>query len=222
MTPTFFDNGKSIEHPLELKFNAPAWDILSAIERGFRAQVDVKGKLAEWFLYKQLVELKDRGIIEAVTWHDADGKPDFDVVIEGRTIRIECKNVRSGKNPKGYQGNYRVEIQKTRNQLTGGPARGYKVDEFEILAACLFNQNGIWEYVFVQATRLERRPEFPDYLVIMQPVPPQRSEGPRAARARISAITRKYESCLLGEPRRTRLDQSALFKKKGPRSPGHR
>ena len=30
---------------------------LSAIERGFRAQVDVKGKLAEWFLYKQLVEL---------------------------------------------------------------------------------------------------------------------------------------------------------------------
>ena len=172
MPPRFVDGGKVIEHPLELKFNAPGWDILSAIERGFRAQVDVKGKLAEWFLYKQLVELKDRGVIAAVTWHDADGRPDFDIMIGGSTIRMECKNVRSGPNPKGYKGDFRVEIQKTRNQLTGGPARGYKADEFEVLAACLFNQNGKWEYVFVQATQLARRPNFPDYLVIMQPVPP--------------------------------------------------
>ena len=120
MPPTFTDDGQTIQHPLELKFNAPGWDILWAIEHGFRAQVDVKGKLAEWFLYKQLVELKDRGVIEAVTWHDADGRPDFDIMIGGRTIRMECKNVRSGPNPKGYQGDFRVEIQKTRNQLTGG------------------------------------------------------------------------------------------------------
>jgi len=173
MPPTFTEDGRTIQHPLELRFNASGWDILSAIERGFRAQVDVKGKLAEWFLYKQLVELRDSSVIENVTWYDIDGRPDFDIVIRGRTIRMECKNVRSGESPKSYQGDFRVEIQKTRNQLTGGPARGYRVDEFEVLAACLFNQAGTWDYVFIEASRLARRAAFPDYLVIMQPVPPR-------------------------------------------------
>jgi hypothetical protein len=120
MPPTFTDDGQTVQHPLELKFNAAGWDILCAIEQGFRAQVDVKGKLAEWFLYKQLKELKSRGVIEDVIWHDTNGRPDFDIMIGGRTIRMECKNVRSGANPKGYQGDFRVEIQKTRNQLVGG------------------------------------------------------------------------------------------------------
>ena len=173
MPPTFVLNGETVQHPLELRFNASGWDILCAIERGFRAQVDVKGKLAEWFLYKQLVELKDTGVIENVTWYDIDGRPDFDIVIGGRTIRMECKNVRSGESPKSYGEDFRVEIQKTRNQLTGGPARGYKVDEFEVLAACLFNQAATWDYVFVEAGRLARRAKFPDYLTIMQPVPPR-------------------------------------------------
>ena len=173
MPPTFTDHGQTIQHPLELKFNATGWDILCAIEQGFRAQVDVKGKLAEWFLYKQLKELKSRGVIEDVIWHDTNGRPDFDIMIGGRTIRMECKNVRSGANPKGYQGDFRVEIQKTRNQLVGGVSlRGYRADDFEVLAACLFNQTGTWDYVFVESGRLARRPNFPDYLVIMQPVPP--------------------------------------------------
>jgi len=64
------------------------------------------------------------------------------------------------------------EIQKTRNRLTGGPARGYKIDEFEILAACLFNQNGKWDFLFIPTDKLQRRAEHPDYLTIMQPVPP--------------------------------------------------
>jgi len=172
MPPTFVDNGLTVQHPLELKFNAPAWDILSAIEQGSRAQVDVKGKLAEWFLFKQLNELKGRGVIDTVNWYDTFGRPDFDVVVRGRAIVMECKNIRSGKMPKKIGDNYRVEVQKTRNQLTGGPARGYKVDEFEILAVCLFNQTGQWEYLFVMSSQLERRVEHPDYLVIMQTVPP--------------------------------------------------
>jgi hypothetical protein len=67
---------------------------------------------------------------------------------------------------------WRVEIQKTRNQLTGGPARGYKNDEFEILAVCLFNQNGKWEFLFIPTDKLQTRPDFPEYLTIMQPVRP--------------------------------------------------
>ena len=69
MPPTFTDDGQTVQHPLELKFNATGWDILCAIEQGFRAQVDVKGKLAEWFLYKQLKELKSRGVIGTISRH---------------------------------------------------------------------------------------------------------------------------------------------------------
>jgi hypothetical protein len=47
-------------HPLEYTLNADAADILSAIQNGFRATIDVKGKLAEYFLVKQLLDLKKR------------------------------------------------------------------------------------------------------------------------------------------------------------------
>jgi hypothetical protein len=56
--------------------------------------------------------------------------------------------------------------------LGGVSLRGYRAEDFEVLAACLFNQTGTWDYVFVESGRLARRPNFPDYLVIMQPVPP--------------------------------------------------
>ena len=41
MAAQFFEAGQPVQHPLELRFNANAWDILSAIEKGFRAQVDL-------------------------------------------------------------------------------------------------------------------------------------------------------------------------------------
>jgi len=173
MPPTFTDDGQTVQHPLELKFNTSAWEILCAIEQGFRAQGDVKGKLAEWFLYKQLVELKDSGVIEDVIWYDKDGRPDFDIVIGGRTLRLECKNARSKKAPKKLGESFEVELQKTRNQLVGGKKlRGYRVDSWDILAVCLFNKTGTWTYLFVETARLERLEGFPDYLVVMQPVPP--------------------------------------------------
>src|SRR5205085_6128000 len=125
-------------------FNASAWDILSAIEKGFRAQVDVKGKLAEFFLFRQLDVLQTAGVISTLEWHDRDGVPDFSMTHKETLLRVECKNIRSpSRKPKTEPRKprktppvppaWRVEIQKTRNQLTGGPARGYKIDEFEIL-----------------------------------------------------------------------------------------
>jgi hypothetical protein len=169
MPPQFYENGAFVQHPMETKFNAAGWDILSAIEKGFRAQVDVKGKLAELFLYRHLVELQARGFVDKVEWRDKDGIPDFLIEVKGVELEVECKNVRSGMTK--FADGYKVEIQKTRSQIGGGPARGYRIDEFQILAACLFNQNGRWEYLFSATLNLARRPEWPDYLVIMQRVP---------------------------------------------------
>lgn len=169
MPPQFYENGQVTQHPLEQLFNASAWDILSAIERGFRAQVDVKGKLAEWFLYKHLTELQRQGVIQRVEWRDQDGIPDFLIEVRDRALQMECKNVRSGDEV--FIDSYKVEIQKTRSQIGGVPARGYKADEFDILAACLFNQTGQWSYLFSSTTNLQRRTKHPDYLVVMQKVP---------------------------------------------------
>lgn len=52
--PQFHDGSAFVQHPLERAFNACGWDMLTAIEHGFRAQVDVKGKLAELFLFWKL------------------------------------------------------------------------------------------------------------------------------------------------------------------------
>jgi hypothetical protein len=182
MPPQFFESGNNaVQHPLEKLFNASGWDILTAIEKGFRAQVDVKGKLAELFLFRQLDSLQTAGIISTLEWHDRDGIPDFSMTYKEKLVRVECKNIRSPvrkpkvppKRPRpATPPAWRVEIQKTRSQLTGGPARGYKIDEFEILAACLFNQNRNWEYLFIATDQLRRRPQHPDYLEIMQQVPP--------------------------------------------------
>jgi hypothetical protein len=170
MPPQFVDKGTVVQHPLERKFNAPAWDILSAIERGFRAQVDVKGKLAELFLFRRLQELQYRGVITALEWRDKDGIPDFLVEYQRRKLEIECKNVRSGREV--FKDGFKVEIQKTRSQVGGGPVRGYKCDEFDVLAACLFNQTGQWRYLFAATANLEcRAAPFTDYLVIMHKVP---------------------------------------------------
>ena len=159
-------------HPLETDFNASAWDILSAIHRGFRAQVDVKGKLAEYFLYQRLLEEERASHLGSIEWQDKDGVPDFLIGFREQIVRAECKNVRSGQvfvKPAAYK----VELQRTRNSMDGTPTRGYKVDEFELLAACTFNQTGKWEYLFAASRFLARRPNQPDFLVIMQRVPPE-------------------------------------------------
>jgi hypothetical protein len=162
------------KHPLEELWNTTAWDILSAIQRGFRAQVDVKGKLAEWFLFQRLEKMEQEGALENVDWTDKDGQPDFVVTRAGREIKIECKNVRSPGKAKRPQEYARVELQKTRNSKEGEPTRGYKPEEFDVLAACLFNSTRKWEYLFVATRRLTRRPKpLAQFLTIMQPVPLQ-------------------------------------------------
>jgi hypothetical protein len=163
----------SFSHPLEKKFNASVADILEAIEHGFRAQVDVRGKLAELYLYRHFERLRANGQIVSLQWHDADGEPDFEILIpDSRKLRVECKNLRSDPAFCAERG-CRVEIQKTRGgrDKEGRKTRGYLVDYFDVLAACTFNQTGKWRFRFIAARRLARRDDNPQVLKVMQPVP---------------------------------------------------
>jgi hypothetical protein len=52
-----------------------------------------------------------------------------------------------------------IDFMRTRYAVTEGPEnRFYRPSEFHILAACLFNQTGRWEFRFIPAARLGRHP----------------------------------------------------------------
>lgn len=157
-------------HPLETKLNAPAKDILDAIMYGFRAQVDVKGKLAELYLFRQLKQLERKGIIKDLSWIDKDGTPDFFLTHNSKGFKVECKNLRNEtfRTPTPA---YKVEIQRTRNSKDGTNTRSYRKDYFDILAICLFNQTKKWEFMFIKSSNLEVVETNPEFLKIMQRVP---------------------------------------------------
>ncbi len=159
-----------MSHELERILNAPASDIMDAILRGFRAQVDVKGKLAELYLYRHLQELEKSGKIRNLKWVDVDGVPDFNFKFGSKSFRIECKNVRNETFKKPTPA-YKVEIQKTRNSKDGTNTRSYRKDYFDILSVCTFNQTGKWEFYFIKSSDLEVVEENTSLLKIMQRVP---------------------------------------------------
>jgi hypothetical protein len=146
--------------------NASARDILDALENGFRARADLKGKLAELFAARYLDALQMRGRIDRYEWQDADGEPDFIVWLRGGpAITVEAKNVRSGK------GSLRAETQKTRASKSDPMSRYYRVDQFDILAVCLYNRTGEWSYIFSRIDGLRRLATDPRYLEPIQVIP---------------------------------------------------
>jgi hypothetical protein len=130
--------------------NASARDILDALENGFRARADLKGKLAELFMSRHL--------------------DDFILYLpDGTTRTLEVKNVRSGAGP------LRVETQKTRASRSDPRSRNYRVDQFDFIAPCLYNATGRWEYLFARTSGLARLQDNQAYLATMQQIPAEPS-----------------------------------------------
>lgn len=156
----------SIGHPVERMLNASARDILDALENGFRARADLKGKLAELFAARYLDALQMRGLIDRYEWQDLDGEPDFIVWLRGGpAITVEAKNIRSGK------GALRAETQKTRASKSDPMSRYYRADQFDILAVCLYNQTSEWTSIFARIGDLRRLATDPRYLEVLQVIP---------------------------------------------------
>jgi hypothetical protein len=86
-----------------------------------------------------------------------EGRSDFWVLLEGRRYLVECKNVQKTLR----RGEMTVDFMRTRYAKTVGPqGRFYKPTEFQILAACLFNQTGRWEFRFISTTKLPRHKNY--------------------------------------------------------------
>lgn len=144
-------------HTLERKLNVSSRSILDAIRRSNRILVAVKGAVAQERLRIYLKRKKASGVIEEFESIDADGQPDFRVRYRGRNYLVECKNVQKTMR----RGEMTVDFMKTRYAKTKKPAtRFYGPSDFHVLAACLFNQTGKWEFRFIPTTRLPRHPRY--------------------------------------------------------------
>lgn len=151
------------KHVLEEQFALSSQQILDIIGGRNRLAVAVRGGVAEHHLERQLEASPDVVFSERL---DVDALHDFDVeLIDGRALRVECKNA----SPKTFaDGDLKVEVQKTRASKGDPASRFYRVDGFEVVAACLFSATGEWEFRFARTVDLERHQEFPDRLKPIQ------------------------------------------------------
>jgi hypothetical protein len=152
-------------HALEEQFDLNSTEILEIIAGRSRLSVAVRGGVAEHHLERQLRADKR---ITSVARLDKDGQHDFDVTLaSGWSLGIECKNA----SPESYaNGDFRVEVQKTRASKNDPASRFYKVTEFDVVAACVFAATGKWTFMYARTSNLAKHSQFEDRLAAMQRV----------------------------------------------------
>lgn len=155
-------------HALEAEFGLSAREVLDIINSRNRCKIAVRGAIAEAHLIRYLRTLRAGGEIERFEDFDRDGYPDCRVDYRGRSFLVECKNVR-----KRVRGAIDVDFQRTRNPIDRRWERYYLPTEFDIVAACLWNRTGRWEFLFAATAELPRHPLYPDRVatsvVVMPP-----------------------------------------------------
>lgn len=157
--------GRGGGHNLEREFDLTSVEILELIAQRSRLSVAVRGGVAEHHLARYLQ--RDRSVA-AAELIERDGQPDFDVhLVDGRRVLVECKNV----SPSTYaDGTPRVEVQKDA-LARGDPAgRFYRPEQFDVVAACLYAVDGVWEFRFKATADMARHPGHPDRLAVLHRV----------------------------------------------------
>ena len=133
--------GASGAHPLEIAYNMSKAAIFDLIASERYLNVAMRGSVAEFHLAAHLPKI--RGITDVVRLREV-GQPDLQFRFAGKTITVECKNVRSVLR----KGDPQVDFQRTRNSKGDPCSRFYSFDSFDILAACLYPVTEKWDFQF--------------------------------------------------------------------------
>jgi hypothetical protein len=150
-------------HVLEEQFALSSQQIMDIISNRNRLAVAVRGGVAEHHLE---IALRANPAVRAVHPLDVDAKHDFDVVLtSGKLLRIECKNA----SPNRFSnGDFRVEVQKTRSSQGDPASRFYRADAYDVVAACMYSPTGAWDFRYATTKTLERHRGFSDRLAAIQ------------------------------------------------------
>ncbi|AZZ56400.1 hypothetical protein [Rathayibacter iranicus] len=149
----------SAPHALEEQFDLDSRQIIDIIAQRNRLAVAVRGGVAEYHLEAHLTESPN---VRAVVPLDVDAMHDFTVTLaSGQTLRVECKNA----SPTRFaNGDYKVEVQKTRASQSDPASRFYRITAFDVVAACLYSPTGAWTFRFALTSTLTPHKHFPDRL----------------------------------------------------------
>lgn len=144
-------------HKIETEFQMSAYEILDVVLKNNRTLMNLKGAVAQEHLSRYLKDLKQKGLIDNYESIDKDGQPDFKIKFKNNEILLECKNVEKEK--KRIK-DITIDFWRTRYQKTKGPiSRFYHQKDFQVLAACLYNRTGKWEFRFIKTKALPRHPD---------------------------------------------------------------
>lgn len=173
----------STVHRLEREFDLPAAEILEIVDERRRLGVALRGGVAEHHLAGHLRALPQVAEARPI---DEDGRHDFDVALAGGggvtgggvtgdgVLRLECKNC----SPTPFaDGTPKVEVQKTRASKEDPAGRYYRVDQFDVVAACLYPATGEWRFRFKRAADLDRREDYPDRIAPIQRIDDTWADG---------------------------------------------
>lgn len=177
-------------HGLEEEFQMPAREILDVIMNSNRCRMNVRGAIAQEHLRRHLRVLFESGHLEAMESIDKDGQPDFRIRYKGRDFLIECKNVQKTTS---REGETTVDFMRTRSPKAQPGFRYYSPDEFDILAACTFNQSRKWDFQFIRTMVLDRHPDYPDRLSNRVSLGPSRAYVHEWSTDLISVLDRFFE-----------------------------
>lgn len=147
-------------HWMEKEFGLPARQILDVINGRNRCKIAVRGAIAEAYLIRLLQAMKIEGKITDFEDFDIDGHPDCRVDYRGHAFLVECKNVQKGKT-----GPVTIDFWRTRSPKEKPWERYYQLQEFQVVAACLWNRTGTWDFRFAATADLPRHPEYADRLL---------------------------------------------------------
>lgn len=161
--PSVSRGGASSLHALEQEFELAAAEILEIIASRTRLTVAVRGGVAENHLERVLGLDPD---VLSVKRLDVDAMHDFNVQMrDGRELRVECKNA----SPARYKdGAMKVEVQKTRSSKGDPASRLYRVDQFDVIAACLYSPTREWTFRFQNTAELVRDKTFAERIAPIQ------------------------------------------------------
>lgn len=150
-------------HALEQEFALSSQDILDIVNNRNRLSVAVRGGVAEHHLERVL---RADPAVDRLDRLDLDGQPDFDVtLVDGRRLLVECKNA----SPKPYaDGSYKVEVQKTRASKGDPASRLYRVEQFDVVAACVYPPTRQWSFRYRATSSLTPHAQHPGRVAALQ------------------------------------------------------
>lgn len=155
--PTVYPSPSRV-HLLAREFELSETEVLDLISGAPRLKMAVRGWVAEEHLYRRICQLP--GVTHCERIRD-EGAPDLALVYRGKRLVVECKNVLRRTTGDGLA---RLDFQRTRASKSDPCSRYYRLDEFDVVAACLHAVTERWEFRFTNPWLLDKHLKCPGRL----------------------------------------------------------